>query len=258
MRRASHSRIARSFARAGLIASAIVHVLIGVLGFSVAEGYEGNADQTGALEAIAETPGGVVLLWVSAAALVGLGLWQWTGALTAGPDESKVFPRWLRNHVKAIAFTAVGFAALAFAVGGRPNAAESTQTVSSVLIDLPGGVFVLAAIGGIVGGVGVAYVFRGVTRNFLEDTAPPHNAIGTVVVVIGIIGHVMKGLALLMVGALFAGGAFFTDASWTSGLDGAIRYLAGLPTGPWPLFAVAGGFMIHGLYLAARAVYIRR
>lgn len=258
MRQASHSRPVRWLARAGLIASAVMHILIGVLGFAVVDGFTGQADQTGALEAVADTPGGAILLWVATVSLIGLGLWQWTGPRTVRPDDSKIFPRWLRNHAKAIGFTAVGLASLAFAVGGRPDAAETTRAASRALIDLPGGVFALAAIGAIVGGVGIAFVFRGVSRNFLEDISPPHNGVGGTIIVIGIIGHTMKGLALIVVGALFAGGALFTDSSWTSGLDGAIRWLAELPTGPWPLYAIAIGFMVQGLYLAARGVYIRR
>ncbi|MCW4386291.1 DUF1206 domain-containing protein [Salinibacterium sp. SYSU T00001] len=258
MREASHSRPVRWLARAGLVASGLVHALIGVLAISVVRGFSGNADQTGALQALAETPGGSILLWLATVCLIGLGLWQWTGSRTVRPDQSKVFPRWLRNHAKAVGFAAVGLACLAFAIGGRPDAAESARTVSSMLIDFPGGVFVLAALGIVVGAVGVAFVFRGLSRNFLEDIQPPHSALGGAIVVVGIVGHTMKGLALLVVGALFAGGALFTDSSWTSGLDGAIRWLAELPTGPGFLYAVAGGFMLHGVYLAARGVYIRR
>lgn len=245
-------------ARIGLIASGVVHILIGVLGMSVANGIRVRADQSGALEAVAETPGGYILLWVSAIALFGLGLWQWTGALTAGPDTSKIFPRKLRDHAKALGFVGVGFACMAFAVGSRPDTAEGTRTVSSALIDLPGGIFVLAGIGVIVGSVGIAFISRGISRRFREDIDPPDGAWGTVIIVIGVIGHTMKGLALVTVGLLFVGGAIFTDSDWTTGLDGAIRWLAELPTGPWPLFAISGGFMIHGLYLAARAVYLRR
>jgi Domain of Unknown Function (DUF1206). len=42
------------------------------------------------------------------------------------------------------------------------------------------------------------------------------------------------------------------------GLDGALRYLTTLPTGVWPLFFMAGGFIAHGLYQGCRAVYMRR
>lgn len=258
VRRASHSRVVRSLARAGLIASGVVHVLIGVLGMSVANGIRVRADQSGALEAVADAPGGYILLWVATVALLGLGLWQWSGALTAGPDESKIFPRKLRDHAKALGFVGVGLACLAFAVGSRPDAAEGAKTLSSTLISMPGGVFVLAAIGAVVGGVGIAFISRGVSRRFREDIDPPEGPWGRVVVAIGIIGHTMKGIALVTVGLLFVGGAVFTDADWTTGLDGAIRWLAALPTGPWPLFAISAGFMIHGLYLAARAVYLKR
>jgi uncharacterized protein YjeT (DUF2065 family) len=257
-RRASNSRPIRSLARSGLIASGIVHVLIGVLAISVTSGLRGRADQSGALKSVAETPGGGLILWAAAVSLVGLGIWQWTGSRTARPDTSKVFSRRLRDHSKALGFVAVGLAAVAFAVGGRPETAKQTRTFSSTLIELPGGVFVLAGIGLIVAGVGVAFVVRGVTRNFREDIAPPKGAIGHIVVGIGVIGHVMKGLALLTVGGLFAGGALFTDSSWASGIDGAVRYLADLPIGSWPAFVLAGGFMVHGLYLVARGVYIRR
>ena len=129
MRRASNSRPVRFAARAGLITSGVVHVLIGALGMSVANGFRGNADQTGALQAVAETPGGVFLLWFATVCLLGLGVWQWTGSLTAGPDTSKIFPRKVRDRFKAVGFAAVGLAALAFAIGGRPNAADYAATL---------------------------------------------------------------------------------------------------------------------------------
>lgn len=257
-RRASHSRPVRFLARSGLIASGVVHVLIGVLAISVASGFNAHADQAGALEAVANTPGGELVLWVAAASLVGLGIWQWTGSRTAGPDRSKVFPRRLRDHAKALGFVAVGLAAALFALGGRTGSAEQTRSATATLIDLPGGVFVLAGVGLIVAGVGIAFIFRGVTRNFREDIAPPPGLLGRVVVAIGVTGHVMKGLALVTVGGLFLGGAFVTDSTWASGIDGAVRYLADLPIGAWPAYALAGGFMVHGVYLAARAVFIRR
>lgn len=257
-RRASHSRPVRWLARSGLVASGIVHVLIGVLAISVTTGFKGRADQSGALEIVANTPGGELVLWVAAASLVGLGIWQWTGVLAAGPDRSRIFSRQLRNHSKALGFVAVGLAAAAFAMGGRPGSAEQTRTFSSALIEAPGGIFVLAGIGLIVAGVGIAFIARGASRSFREDISPPTGAIGHIVVAIGVVGHIMKGLALLTVGGLFAGGALLADSSWASGIDGAVRYLAELPIGAWPAYVLASGFMVHGLYLAARGVYIRR
>lgn len=255
-RRASNSRPARALARGGLVASGVLHILIGVIAVSVTNGLRQRADQSGALKAVAETPGGPVLLWIAAIALIGLAGWQWTGPMATRPEG--VASNRVRDRFKSLGFLVVGLAAVVFAVGGRADAAETTRTVSSVLIDIPGGVFVLAALGVAVGSVGGAFVFRGVSRNFREDISPPDGAGGVAVMTLGVIGHTAKGFALLIVGALFVGSAVFTDASWASGLDGAVRYLGTLPTGVYPLFFVACGLIVHGLYLFARARFMRR
>lgn len=238
------------------MASGILHIMIGAIAISVTYGLKQRADQSGALKAVAETPGGVVLLWIAAITLIGLAIWQWTGPMAWRPEG--VAPNRIRDRFKSFGFLVVGLASVVFAVGGRADTAQVTKTLSSVLIDIPGGVFVLSALGIGVGAVGGAFVFRGVSRNFREDISPPDGAAGIAVVTLGVIGHTAKGLALVIVGALFVGSALFTDASWASGLDGAVRFLASLPTGVWPLFVMGGGLTVHGLYLMARARFMRR
>jgi hypothetical protein len=255
-REASNSRPVRALARAGLVASGIIHILIGGIAISVTYGLHQQADQSGALESVAETPGGVVLLWVAAISLIGLSIWQWTGPMAWRPEG--VAPNRIRDRFKAAGFLVVGLAAIVFAVGGRANTAETTRNASGVLINIPGGIFVLIALGVGVGAVGCAFVFRGVSRNFREDISPPSGAAGTAVIVLGVIGHTAKGIALIIVGGLFVSSAVFTDTSWASGLDGAVRFLGTLPTGVWPLFVVSGGLIAHGLYLIARAWFMRR
>jgi hypothetical protein len=255
-RDATNSRPARVLARGGLVASGVVHILIGAIAISVARGLRGRADQSGALDAVADVPGGTIVLWIAVVALLGLAVWQWTGPMS--PRPQRVVPSKVRDRFKAVGFVAVALAALVFAAGGRSDTAKSAQTVSSWLLDLPGGIFVLMAVGVAVGSVGVTFVYRGLSRHFREDINPPAGPVGAAVMTLGVVGYTAKGLALVIIGLLFVGSALFGDASWATGLDGALRFLTTLPTGVWPLFFVAGGLIAHGLYQACRAVYLRR
>jgi hypothetical protein len=255
-REATNSGPARVLARGGLVASGVVHVLIGAIAISVTRGLRGRADQSGALDAVADVPGGTIVLWVAVVALLGLAAWQWTGPISPRPE--RMVPTKVRDRFKAVGFVAVALAALVFAAGGHSDSAKSAHTVSSWLIQLPGGIFVLMAVGIAVGSVGGTFVFRGISQHFREDIHPPPGAAGVAVLTLGVVGYTAKGLALVIIGVLFVGGALVGDPSWTTGLDGALRYLTTLPTGVWPLFFIGGGFIAHGLYQGCRAVYMRR
>jgi len=53
------------FARAGYVVSGLLHLTIGYLAIRIALGSGGNADQSGALAAVAAKPGGIVALWLT-------------------------------------------------------------------------------------------------------------------------------------------------------------------------------------------------
>jgi hypothetical protein len=254
--RASNSRPARVLARGGLIASGTMHILIGIISIGVAQGLHQRADQSGALAAVADVPGGQIVLWVAAIALVGLALWQWTGPAGARPQG--VVPNKVRDRFKSLAYLFVGFAVAVFAAGGRTDTAKAAHRVSTALIDIPGGVFVVAAIGVAVGIAGVAFVVRGISRRFTEDLDLPGGAMRIPMLALGVVGHCGKGLALVLVALLFVGGAFLQTSSWTTGLDGAVRFLTALPTGIWPLSVISLGLVAQGAYLILRARYMRR
>lgn len=233
-----------------------MHVLIGVISIGVAQGLHQRADQSGALAVVSDVPGGIVVLWIAAIALFGLALWQWTGPVGFRPEG--VLPNKLRDHFKSLSYLFVGCAVAIFAAGGRSDSAKTTHTVSTTLINAPGGVFVVAAIGAAVGAAGVVFVVRGITRRFTEDIQLPRGAMRVLVLVLGIAGHCIKGLALILIALLFIGGAFFQTSSWSTGLDGAVRFLIALPTGIWPLLLISVGLIAQGGYLILRTRYMRR
>lgn len=258
-KRANRDPRVRGFGRAGLIANGTIHVLIGLIGIGVAWGSKGDVDQSGALRTVSATPGGVFLLWAATIALFGLALLQWTEAAQVESEKRRlVVMRRITNVAKAVGYAAIGVVVGFYALGGRSDASETWQNLSATLLDTPGGVFVLAGVGVLVGTVGGTLIFRGVTRNFREELKPLDGVLSWGVGALGVVGHVAKGLALVLTGVLFLASAAFTDPGPARGLDGALKWVATLPLGDSLLVVVAAGFIAYGCYLFARARFLRK
>lgn len=253
-REAERSPAFKAVARAGFAANGLVHLLIGGIAVRIALGGGGSADQSGALGAVAATPGGTVVLWIVALALIGLALWQIVQGVAV--REKSIVTRWaqrLREASKGIAFGIIGVTSLIFAVGGDVDSSQASQAVSRWLISTPGGVFVVALIGVIVGAVGCAFVWRGASRNFEDEIVVRHDAGGHAVIVVGIVGYVSKGIALVTLGVLFVIAAITTDPDTSGSLDEALKALATLPYGQVVLMIVAVGVIAFGVYSLARS-----
>jgi len=257
-RRVNRNRSVRIAARGGLAANGVVHILIGGIAVGIAHGLGGDASQNGAFSAIASSPGGYLLLWSAAFALFGLAVWQWSDAawVTAPMRRSRVWRR-LKDLGKAFGFALIGAATALFAAG-RHGTSETAEAIGETMISTVGGLVVLLVLGGIVGALGGGLVYRGISRKFREETSGLHGALARIVDVLGMVGHVAKGLALLLVGCLLVYAAVFTDPNTVGGLDGALKYLASLPSGTILLDVVAAGLVAYGFYLLARSVFLPR
>ena len=126
-----------------------------------------------------------------------------------------------------------------------------------MLLKHPGGVLVVLAAACIVGGIGVAHMVRGISRRFSEDLKPLDGRAHAVIFTLGVVGYVSKAIGLLIVGVLLLVAALFNDASKAVGLDAALTNLAKLPSGTVLLASIAVGLVAYGLYLFARARYMR-
>ena len=83
-----------------------------------------------------------------------------------------------RSSRRRLAYAVVGVLALVFALGGRPSAAESGYDVSATLIAVPGGAWLLIAVGLATLGVGIGFVVAGVRRRFRRLLRMPSGAAG--------------------------------------------------------------------------------
>jgi hypothetical protein len=244
----------RLSARVGYAVNGLVHALIGAIAISIALGAGGEADQSGALRQLANTPAGIVLLWIVVVGLVALALWQVLHALLSrGADAKRRWARRLGEFGKAAAYLIVAAPAFAFATGSSSNSASDSQTFSARMLSFSGGVFILFAVGLLVLAVGVAFVVRGLLRSFLDSIRLPAGGLGTAVTILGVVGYVAKGVALLVVGVLFCAAALTFDPTKASGLDGALKALIALPFGTVILFLVGAGLIAYGVYCGFRA-----
>ena len=256
---AQHSRTFRTLARVGYVVLGIVHIIIGAIAVSVAIGSGGGeADQSGAMQQISRVPFGTVVLWLIVLGLAALGVWQVVEAfLERDPDAKKKWGRRIKEVGTAVAYFAIGATALVYALGGSSDSSESTQSLSAQLLATPGGIVLLVLLGLGVLAIGVAFVVRGIRRDFEKQLSLPGGKLADGIRTLGVVGYVAKGFAIGVVGILFVVAAFTHDPEKAGGLDAALKSLAALPFGQMILWLVGAGLVVYGVYCFARARYAR-
>lgn len=238
---------------AGQIANGIVHFAIGAIALGVAFGGGGSADQSGAMRAIGDTPLGAIALWAVGIAMVGLALLAF---LTAVAESRRGWKGALKEAGRGIAYAAVGATALVAAGGGSSDGESQTESFSAELMANPFGAVLVGLIGAGIAAIGVYFVVKGARKKFREDVAPPARW-QRLVDMLGTAGYVAKGVAVVIVGALFVIAAVRHDPEEAGGLDGALQSLTTVPGGVVALVAIAIGLMLYGVYCFARGLWSR-
>lgn len=246
----------RRLARSGFAVNGLAHFLIGGLAIRLALGdtTSQEADPSGAIARLAGTPIGLVIVWAALLALVALGVWQFTlGSRSADPSRAKRWGRRLVESGKGSASLALAGATLVHTLGGSTSSSSTIRRISTELLASFTGVMILVVVGLIVLGTGIGFIAIGVRRGFRKVVRVPEGRRGRVVLVLGTIGYVAKGIALGVAGGIFVFAAVTGDARQASGLDGALRFLAVPPYGTIALALIGVGLIMYGVFLIARA-----
>jgi hypothetical protein len=239
-------------ARVGYATSGLLHLLIGWITLQIAFGGGGkNADQSGALSSLAQNGAGKAALWVGVVGFLGLAIWQVADAVVGHPgDDSDAWGGRAKAGGKAVVYLALAWSAFEFARGRSSNSRSQTVDFTASLLEKPGGRILVIVIGLAIIVVGAYHVYKGAKKKFLEDlVAHP----GTWATRAGQVGYIAKGVALGIVGFLFAAAGFHEQAKEASGLDGALKSLRDQPFGTALLVVMALGFAAYGVYSFARA-----
>jgi hypothetical protein len=248
------------FARGGYIVSGLLHLTIGYLAIRIALGGGGTADQSGALAALAAKPGGIVALWVAAVAFLAMALWRLVEtALGRSTDpKSQGAPSEVLDRAKAFALAVVYFAfaysTFGFARGAGKSTGEQNAGMSARLMQTGAGTIALIAAGVIIVAVGGYHVYKGASRNFLDDLKGRSSDL---VRRLGMVGYIAKGLAIVGAGVLVIVAASRSEPNKATGLDGALKTLGAQPYGVALLIAAGAGIITYGLYSFAMARYTK-
>ena len=256
--RATDSDAFEYAARAGFAVSGVLHVLVAYIIAGIAFGVGGNADQSGALAALARQTGGAVLLWVVAVGLVALGLWRIAEAIVGskpgersgrGQDDT---PAWKRAKSLGLAIVnfAIAVSAARFAMGSGQQSTQQNAGLSAQMMQSGWGkaVLILVAIGLVA--VGGYHVYKGASKKFLKDLRVSG---GTGITAVGITGYVAKGVVLAGAGVLVIVAILQADPSKASGLDAAVKTLGNAPFGKVLLVVAALGIAAFGAYSFVRS-----
>ncbi|SDE72150.1 protein of unknown function [Blastococcus fimeti] len=257
-----------NLARVGLLAYGVVHLLVAWLALQLAWGTSSeSADQSGALQTLAESPLGKPLLWIVAIGLIALAVWQalevlrWrSGWSASGTQRSRAVKKTVKALAKAVVYAALAVLAIRFATGSGSSSSQQQQETAAGVFGWPAGRWLVGAAGLVLIGVGIYHVYKGVTKSFLKeiDLASAPSSATRLVTRLGQVGYPGKGIALGVVGGLLVHAAVTFDPADASGLDGALRTILEAPFGQFLLTLVALGIAAFGAYLFVRARYPER
>jgi hypothetical protein len=246
-------------ARMGMLCSAILWILVGVLAVGVALGAGGTTtDRTGALHEIGKQTWGSVLLILLAVGFAGYALWRFTTAALGRKIETNEELGWGKRlwHVaRGVFYAFLCYTTVAILLGSHSDSSEKEHT--EAVLDWSGGRWLVGAVGLAVVGWGLGSAYRGVTRSFTDElhTERMSETTRRWTTRAGVVGYLARAVVLTLIGVFLVRAALQYDPSEAVGLDGALQKLAHQTFGPVLLGIVAAGLVVYGLFYLVRAVY---
>ena len=247
-------------ARAGFVARGVVYVIIGILAIKLAVGSGGgNASQQGALRTIAAQPFGKLLLVLIAIGLGGYALWRLArAAIGHGPEGSDKGIDRVAAFASGIVYA--GLCALAVEMLlGSGGGSGGPQKATAGVFGWPAGTWLVGIAGVVFIGVGLYQGYRGISKEFLDDSKTEQMSPGTRKWIewIGSFGYLARMVVFCLVGVFLVKAAVEYDPNKAVGLDGALAKVDHASYGPFLLGLVAAGLIAFGVYSLSDARYRR-
>jgi hypothetical protein len=250
-RRASDSGPVQALARAGLAARGVIYLLIGWVAILVALGKTlQEADQRGALQLLSGKPYGLISLWLLCAGFAAYALWRLSEAAFGVTVDGKGTGPRLKSLARAVVYGSLAATTLSVINGAKRSQSGQEQDWTAKVMSHPGGRWAVGLAGAVIVAVGVILVLQGVHRKFIKylQTGEMSATTRRVVVRLGTIGTVARGLVFALTGALVTEAAVKYQPAKAGGLDTALKMLRGQSFGEFALIAAGLGLIIFGVY----------
>jgi hypothetical protein len=241
-RQAQNSRVYDVAITVGLIAYGVVYLLVAWIALQLAWGKSSEeASQQGALQELADKPLGGFLLWVVALGLFALVIWKALELVYGNLETSKK----VSAAGRAVVYLALGISAIRVAVGSGGSSSSGQESMTAKLMQNGAGRVLVVVIGLVIIGVGIRQLYKAYTKKFTEDLT---GGVSHTTIVLGRVGYAAKGVAFVIVGALFVWAALDYDPQKAGGLDTAMHTIKDQPFGAVLLTVMAIGLACFGVY----------
>lgn len=259
--RIAHSRWVEWGGRFGLATKGFSYLLVAVIAIGVAVDGGRAEDRQGALKTLADEPFGWALLVMVAVGFAGYAAWRFVEAIFDRGDEgddAKGLAKRAGDLAKGLLYAALAAVILSLVVGnGGGGSGSEEQRATAVVLDWPGGRWLVGLAGAAVIGAGFFNAYRALSGSFRDElrTELMSGVEEGWYTAFGVVGHLARAVVFAMLGVFLVKAAWEYDPQEAEGLDGALQTLAAQAYGPVLLGAAALGLATYGLFCLVQARY---
>jgi hypothetical protein len=247
--------------RLGYAAKGMVYVVMGLLATEAALGIGGRTtDSRGALRTIGEAPFGKFALFIVMIGLFGYAAWRLTSGVTdaerRGGDTSGIALR-IADAARGVAYGVLAIWTLRFLTSSQSTDGNQTRSATDRLLAMPGGRWIVIAVGLSVIAYAIYQIFRAASGKFLKrlDLSSAGSETKRWVDRMGRFGIAARGIVFGMIGVLLVRAGWTYDPSKVGGISQSLDALAREPQGRILFGVVALGLIAFGIFELATARY---